>query len=74
MGLVEEVGKLPWWAVALADEYVVQMWVLIRFGKVAPPVSKCVGWFWRGANRAGLGQLYPTCMYRSQARLWVMPG
>lgn len=59
VGLVGRTWKIPWWAVASAGEYVIQVWVLVRVGKGAPSIGKRVGWFWRGVDQARQGQTLP---------------
>lgn len=34
-----------------SSEYVIQIWVLLSFGKAAPLVAYCVGWLWGGGGR-----------------------
>lgn len=39
-----------------AGEHVIQDCVLIRQGRVAPLVGKCIGWFWKRVYQIGPGQ------------------
>lgn len=41
VGLMEELGKLPWWDIASTGKHVVQAWMFVRPDTVVPPISKC---------------------------------
>ena len=56
MGLVGELEKLPWWAIASTGEHVVQTLMLVRLGRVAPSIGKCVGLFRKAVDRTWPGQ------------------
>lgn len=47
-----ELEKLPWWTITPTGEHVIQAWNLLRLARVAPIVSKYVGWLWKGMDRA----------------------